>query len=48
MLKTSFKNQLDRQGNVRDAVGKGWQETNRDSDIKEKVEVDRSHLKETG
>ena len=29
-------------------MGKSTQGTNRDSDIKKKVEVDRSHLKETG
>lgn len=46
--KVNFKDQLDRKGNKQDSVGKSKRGTNRDLGIKEKVEMDRSHLKETG
>ena len=37
-----------REGNERDAVGISRRGTNHNSDLKEKVEMDRSHPKETG
>ena len=37
-----------KQGGKWNGVGKNRQETNQDSDFKEKVKVDRSHLKKTG